>query len=129
MFLIRAAFWIGLVVLLLPSDERQQARLYATAAAAIERATTFCDRNAQMCAASAELWAKFVRKAEFAARMAIDLATSSGSRSEEGQPAPIEPSSLQGRGAPASPPPARRGTLTPADLEPAWRGQPSRARI
>ena len=71
MFLIRVGFWVGLAVLLLPTDERQQARLYSTAVTTVERVTTFCDRNAQACAAGAELWAIFVKKAEFGARMAI----------------------------------------------------------
>ena len=59
MFLIRVGFWVGLAVLLLPTDERQQARLYSTAVTTVERVTTFCDRNAQACAAGAELWAIF----------------------------------------------------------------------
>ena len=39
MFLIRMAFWLGLLVWLLPTDEHQQARLYTTALATVERAT------------------------------------------------------------------------------------------
>ena len=35
MFLIRVAFWLGLAVVLLPTDERQQARLYNTAVATV----------------------------------------------------------------------------------------------
>ena len=83
MFLIRTAFWVGLAVLLLPTDERQQARLYGTAVATVERVTTFCDRNAQACAAGAELWATFVKKAEFGARVAIDLVSSGGRKDED----------------------------------------------
>jgi hypothetical protein len=127
MFLIRAAFWIGLVVLLLPTDERQQARLYGTAVATVERVTTFCERNPQTCATGADLWATFLKKAEFGARIAIDLVTSSGRREPDtGQRA--EPASTGGR--PASPrsprAPASRGTLTPDDLAPPWRGHVQR---
>ena len=68
MFLIRMVFWLGLIVVLLPTDERQQARLYNTAVATVERITTFCDRNAQACNAGADFWAAFVKKAEFGAR-------------------------------------------------------------
>ena len=92
MFLIRTAFWVGLAVLLLPTDERQQARLYGTAVATVERVTTFCDRNAQACAAGAELWATFVKKAEFGARVAIDL-VSSGGRKDEDASARAQPAS------------------------------------
>ena len=118
MFLIRVGFWVGLAVLLLPTDERQQARLYSTAVTTVERVTTFCDRNAQACAAAAELWAIFVKKAEFGARMAIDLVSSSGRQDEDAR---TQPASVKGKPAPAA-----RGTLTPADLTPAWRGQVQR---
>jgi hypothetical protein len=124
MFLIRMAFWIGLVVLLLPTDERQQARLYGAATAAVERVTTFCDRNGKTCAAGSDLWASFLKKAEFGARMAFDLVTnrSSGGRDED---APrVEPASAKGK---VERKPAPRGTLTPADLTPPWRGHPQRA--
>jgi hypothetical protein len=138
MFLIRMAFWVGVAVLLLPTDERQQARVYGTAVATVERVATFCERNAQACAAGAELWATFVKKAEFGARMAIDLAMSSGGRKEE-EPAPArtQPASAKVKPEPkpeAKPearqemkaPAAVRGTLTPADLAPAWRGADAR---
>jgi hypothetical protein len=121
MFFIRVAFWLGLVVLLLPTDERQQARVYGTAAATVERVVTFCDRNAQTCAAGAEVWATFVKKAEFGARMAIDLASSGGRKDEEVAPR-VQPSSSKAKPEPKLPT-AERGTLTPADLTPAWRGQ------
>ena len=121
MFLIRVGFWVGLAVLLLPTDERQQARLYSTAVTTVERVTTFCERNAQACAAGAELWAMFVKKAEFGARMAIDLVSSSGRPDEDPASPRTQPASVKGKPAPAA-----RGTLTPADLTPAWRGQVQR---
>ena len=82
MVLIRPAFWLGLVVLLLPTDERQQAKLYGTAVSTVERVTTFCDRNAQLCSASVDFWGTFLRKAEFGARVVGDLITSSGRKDE-----------------------------------------------
>jgi len=82
MFLIRAAFWIGLVVLLLPTDANQQARLYGAAAATVERVTTFCDRNSRTCEVGSEVWAAFLKKAEFGARMAFELITSRGGSKE-----------------------------------------------
>jgi Family of unknown function (DUF5330) len=137
MFLIRMAFWVGLAVLLLPTDERQQARVYGTAIATVERVATFCERNAQACTAGAELWATFVKKAEFGARMAIDLAMSSGRKEEEPAPARTQPASAKVKPEPKpEPKPETRpemkvpasvhGTLTPADLAPAWRGADAR---
>jgi hypothetical protein len=126
MFLIRLAFWVGLVVLLLPTDERQQARLYDTAVSTVDRVTTFCDRNGQLCAASADFWAKFARKAEFAARILVDL-VSSGGRKEEVTPAvDVAPADARRRPEPSRYRPAAQGTLTPSDLSPAWRGQGQR---
>ncbi|KAB2919594.1 MAG: DUF5330 domain-containing protein [Hyphomicrobiaceae bacterium] len=122
MFLIRLAFWVGLIVLLLPTDEHQQARLYGAAVAAVERVTTFCDRNPRTCAAGADVWASFVKKAEFGARMAFDLISSRGRPDEEARPQPAGARP----GMEPRPYPPSRGTLTPADLTPAWRGQTQR---
>src|SRR5262245_25068091 len=96
MFLIRAAFWIGLIVLLLPTDETQQARLYGTAAATVERVVTFCDRNAKTCEIGSEVWAAFLKKAEFGARMAFELITSRGAGKDE-DGARVEPASAKGK--------------------------------
>ena len=128
MFLIRVAFWLGLVVVLLPTDERQQARLYNTAVASVERVTTFCDRNAQACTAGAEFWATFVKKAEFGARIAVDLVSSGGRKEGETVPTPVrvEPEAPRGRPEHRAHPSAR-GTLSPADMTPAWRGREQRA--
>ena len=125
MFFIRLAFWLGLVVLLLPSDERQQRRLYAAAVATIERATTFCDRNPKVCEASGDLWAMFLKKAEFGARVAIDIAGSGGRASDDATSLPTQPTSARIRPEPRNDPTVR-GTLRPADLAPAWRGQVQR---
>jgi Family of unknown function (DUF5330) len=133
MFLIRLAFWIGLAVLLMPTDERQQARLYGTVVAAVESVTTFCDRNAQVCTDGAEIWATVVKKAEFGARLATDLASTAGRKpsATEAEPLP-QPASYRSRPdarltPPPSPVPVARNTLTPADLSPVWRGGMQRA--
>src|SRR5215470_10629553 len=84
MFLFRIVFWLGVLILLLPTEERQQARLYETAAATVDRIATFCERNPQACAAASQFWAMFVKKAEFGARVAVDLVTSRGQKPEAG---------------------------------------------
>ena len=48
MFLIRIAFWVALIVLLLPSDKERQAQLYRTASDAVHKAATFCDRGGEV---------------------------------------------------------------------------------
>jgi len=120
MFLIRTAFWVGLVVLLLPSDAHDQARLYATAAATVERISTFCDRNPRACTMGAELWAEFVKKAEFGGRMAVDLISGPRPQTEEAGAAEDPTNVGRARRLPTT----QRGTLRPEDLAPPWRGQP-----
>src|SRR5262249_25618653 len=97
MFLIRAAFWIGLVVLLLPTDEHQQARLYGAATTAVERVTTFCHRNAKTCEVGSQVWAAFLKKAEFGARMAFELITTRGGGAKDEDGVRVEPASANGK--------------------------------
>lgn len=94
MGILRVAFGLGLVVLLLPSEEGQQQKLYQNASYAVERATTFCDRNAKTCETASNAWSVFVRKMEFAAKLAYDVATSASRESEETpryEPAAMQP--------------------------------------
>jgi hypothetical protein len=126
MFLIRIAFWLAVIVALLPTDEHQQAKLYETAAASMERLTTFCDRNGKACAAGAEFWSTFVKKAEFGARVVVDLLASRGQRADAG----VAASSLRATGTATPeprPPTTPRNTLTRDDAGPAWRSQAQRA--
>jgi hypothetical protein len=75
MFVIRIAFWIALIVMVLPSDREQQARLYQTATETIHRAATFCERNAKLCEQGAQHWAVFRTKLEFGAKLVFDMAS------------------------------------------------------
>ena len=113
MFLIRTAFWLSLVVLVLPTDAQQQQKLYATASSAATQAATFCDRNRAICTQGAQYWAKFQKKLEFGTRMAIDLVSEriTGNRPQQSAVLPVE------------------NTLSREDLQPAWRRQPGRAGI
>jgi Family of unknown function (DUF5330) len=125
MFLIRSAFVVAVVIMLLPTDETQQARISGSAGAAAERAATFCERNAATCAAGTELWATFVKKAEFGARLAGSMVQDYMKGDGRARPASVEAV----RSAPLDPshrPQPARGTLTPGDIAPAWRGPVSR---
>jgi hypothetical protein len=132
MSLIKTAFWLGLVVLLLPTDQQQQARLMSTATAAVERATTFCDRNVSTCALGAQVWATFVKKAEFGFHMALDLINKRGERRDGPEPqqaaskSPPIGTPVKVQTQPITP---SRGTLQPGDLQPAWRGQTASAKV
>jgi hypothetical protein len=122
MSLLRLAFWLGLLVLLLPTDAQQQARFSTFAGNAMERLTTFCDRNGRTCAAGSEVWATFLKKAEFGVRLVGDLLGAGGRRTAEAGPQGAPPAAAP-PGAPRDRPAANpRGTLRPSDLyQPPWR--------
>ena len=112
MFLIRIAFWVALIALLLPTDLRQQEKLMSAATEAAWRAATFCERNATACERGAQYWAVFKQKLDFGARLAYDIA----SERMSGKAVAEQPAT------PPASPPARidraKGTLTPSDLAP-----------
>jgi hypothetical protein len=128
----RLAFWLGLLVLLLPTDVQQQARFTDFANGALGRAATFCDRNGKSCNVAAEVWGTFLKKAEFGIRLVGDLLGVGGRQSSQG----ADQGPGQGLGQSRDqdldlpPPPGKRtgradprGTLSPSDLyRPPWRG-------
>ena len=124
LFLIRAAFWLMIIVLLLPTDDKQRSEVYGTAQAAVNDVTGFCDRNPETCARGKDAFAIFVQKAEFGARMVMDLIQNKAGGGAE-QPAPQETPSSD---AAAFAKPilfdmsASKDTLNPEDREEAWSG-------
>jgi len=117
--LLRLAFWLAVGVFLLPTDPQQQARLHAAAMSLAERVTTTCDRNAKACATGADVWANFLKKAEFGLRLLGDLI--GGKAAPDAPPAPQDK-----RGAAKADP---RGELPPplTTYQPPWRGPMRRA--
>jgi hypothetical protein len=139
MSLVKLAFWLGLLVLLLPTDSQQQARFSTFAGNAVERIGSFCDRNGRTCAAGSEVWATFLRKAEFGVRLVGDLLGAGGRRPSEpgaGAPPAVAPGTPQGapydrrpgnpRGTRPSelyqPPPYQPPPYQPPPYQPPWRG-------
>ncbi len=108
MSIVRVGIIVAVVVAVLPADKQQQARLYDRAASAVHWTATFCDRNGPTCSQAGELWSAFVQKAQFGAQMAYELAQKYSS-SQSGSVTPASTGSVH-------------GTLTPQDLQPAWRG-------
>jgi hypothetical protein len=117
MSLLRLAFWLALLVLLLPTDAARQARFTSFASSALERLSTFCDRNAMTCNVGAEAWATFLRKAEFGVRLVGDLLGAGGRQySARGPGTPPLPDRRPGKA-------DQHGTLSPDDVYyPPWRG-------
>jgi hypothetical protein len=117
-FLLRLAFWLAIVVVLLPAPAPQKAdpdhpqvstmEALGVAMTAVQDARAFCERNPGACEVGSHALYTFGQKAQYGAKMlyeflserfADDARTATGSIVQPG-----------------------RHTLTPADLEPAWHG-------
>lgn len=146
MGLFRTAIIVGAVVALMPSDRNSQAQLYERAAAAAKWTVTFCDRNGEMCRQGGELWGTFVKKAEFAGQMVVQLIQEQATRRSGGEVARssnggderdaepvvhrVRPLERRERDVPSierreEPVLERRGqgTLNDEDLRPQWRAR------
>ena len=121
MFLIRTAFWLAIIILLLPTDTKQQSEVYGTAQTAVKDVTGFCDRNPDACAKGMDVFQMFVQKAEFGFEMLMGFIENKDTAAS-GAPdvpaasinQPTEPTSFA--------PDASQDTLEPQDLQPAWNG-------
>lgn len=132
MFLIRTAFWLVILILLLPTDEDQQNQIYGTAQAAVNDVAGFCDRNPQTCATGQEAFAVLVQKAQYGAQMVVALVEGKAeSFGGDSLPEPVAMPAGQGiMPVPAAVPlepatwetSASQDTLTPEDRETAWGG-------
>ena len=127
LFLLRTAFWLMIIVLLLPTDERQRSEVYGTAQAAVHDLATFCDRNPETCAKGKDAFGVLVQKAQFGARMLIDLINGNkGAGEGEGGTVIHDPEQNSGTDFPYEP--SRLGsdgsqdTLNPDDRDEAWGG-------
>jgi hypothetical protein len=129
LFLIRTAFWLIIIVLLLPTDERQRSEIYGTAQAAVNDIVMFCDRNPETCAKGKDAFGVFVQKAQYGARMLIDLVNGRTDASAGSGDMPLsEPASEPDPETEAIFEPTGFGlgrsqdTLSPEDREEAWAG-------
>lgn len=93
MFLIRTAFWLMILVLLLPTDEKQQSQVFGTAHAAFEDVSGFCGRNPGVCEKGRDAFEVFVHKARFGAQMIMGFVKqqTGGSAGEEQAPGELQP--------------------------------------
>ena len=123
MFLIRSAFWLMIVVLLVPTDAGQQNQVYGSAEATVKDVATFCVRNPETCTTGRNAFDVLVHKAEFGARILMGfIMDKSGLGGDATASGAATSASVSGM-APAS---WSRGssqdTLSPEDREAAWGG-------
>jgi hypothetical protein len=142
-FLLRMAFWLAVVCILLPRSETQPApkvELSARDAMSAASATVgdlrqFCERQAEACSVGSEAAAVLEDRAKAGARRlyqmlndklsAPDNVTVTTSSTKAIPLPPVRPPLPAARDALQSAAPIRSlDTLTPADLAPIWRGPP-----
>jgi hypothetical protein len=125
-FLLRMAFWLTVVCVLLPGGGTKtspEAQINATEAVTLAGALMsdtrgFCERQPDACIVGGKVAVALGHKAEAGARTLLDfittkLADNTGSADKPTGKKPAQISPAQG---------AQQGTLTPADLAPAWHG-------
>jgi hypothetical protein len=131
-FLLRMAFWVSVVLVLLPSGGSQQRTATApsselgtmetlsAASATVSDMSRFCTRQPEACAIGSQAAAAFGQRAQAGAKMVYDFISERAAPHVTGSVStrPIRQSAAQS--APAA---KSQDTLTAADLVPAWRGQ------
>jgi hypothetical protein len=115
-FLLRMAFWLCVICVLLPStkstspDAQIQASEAVTfATAAVSDVRSFCERQPDACVTGGKVAVALGHKAEAGARTLYEFIT----RLREKSAAPEKADNKADAG---------QGTLTPSDMAPAWRG-------
>jgi hypothetical protein len=121
-FLVKCAFWLGVVVMLLPMPEGERpAHVQASSAGetigvlttALADARGFCARNPEACARGAVALQDFGHRAQYGARLLHEFIAEQLEETRHLVPPP---------GSRAAQPAAGVDTLSPTDREPAWRG-------
>lgn len=125
-FLLRMAFWLGVVCVLLPSSHKMQApeasidaaQAMTAAGAAVSDMRGFCDRQPDACVAGGKVAAAIGQKAESGARTIYDFVTAKIAEKAATADKPAASEKTADRN--VKPVGAARGTLMPTDLAPAW---------
>ncbi len=119
-FLLRMAFWLGLVLVLLPTDKTTSdadkapqvaaSDAISAATAAVSDMTQFCTRQPAACAVGGQAATVIGHRAQAGAKKLYHLITEKRPPDHTGSIGPVE----AGR--------AGSDTLSPADLDIPWRG-------
>jgi hypothetical protein len=128
MFFVRAAFFIFLILLLMPSSDKEKSDFYIAAGRTISDLGGFCDRNPDVCERTGAIVEGIIRKVRNTVHM-IEEAIGDGEPQDGPDYGPRDRSGgpRQQRGAAVNMmiAPAvndSQNTLRPDDLAPQWRG-------
>jgi hypothetical protein len=134
-FLLRMAFWLGIVLVLLPSvtttqqgaagGEVRTAEAISAASATVEDLRGFCGRQPDACMVGAQMASTIGSKAQAGAKMLYDVLSEAMSPRETGS---VTGGTGARNGAVKTAPdrPGSQNTLTSDDLAPSWRGPAAR---
>ena len=126
-FLLRVAFWLTIVLVLLPSAGSQpnaKSNIGATdamvaAGAAVSDMSSFCDRQPNACVVGAQAAVALGQRAQAGAKMVYDFLSEYSVR---GDPNSVTNGTVRKW-------PVSQDTLTAGDLEPVWQGPPAHAAV
>ena len=126
-FLMRVAFWLTVVLVLLPSGGTQpnaKSNLGASdalvaASAAVSDMSNFCERQPTACVVGSQAATVLGQRAQAGARMVYDFLSEHSVRGD-----PTGTTNGTGRNWPVS-----QDTLAASDLEPAWQGPPAQSEM
>lgn len=127
MFFVRTAFWIVLIIILLPSNGQERFEIYSTAERTISDIGGFCQRNPDVCERTSAMVGDVVQKLRTSAEMIEDVLRDAGigARREQTGEAP-DPHERHGQieGDPrvTAASSTSPDTLTSQDLRPSWQG-------
>ncbi len=136
-FLLRMAFWLGVVLILLPTGSSQRAQsgnevgaadAISAASATVQDMRGFCTRQPDACSVGSQVAVSLGYRAQAGAKMLYDFLTERLAAHDAGNP--TRTGSIA-KSAPdkAVPVNTSQNTLVPADLVPAWRGPPLRKEV
>ena len=124
-FLLRSAFWLSVVLVLLPSGKSQSSsatpgavEAVSAAGAALSDMTGFCDRQPGACLTGAQAAVAFGQRAQAGAKMVYEFLSEKA--------APADTGSVKAKTTTTVTAKPSEHTLTPLDLKPAWRGPASK---
>ena len=135
---------VGAIIAIIPLERENQADLYQAAKSTFRDITGFCGRNPGVCEKGNAAIDKFATKAEFGARMMVDIAKEQSGTSSDEVAQLLKATNLPGSLNRPSPLPVQSterfptyenkqynehygstsSTLSPTDLKPGWRGAP-----
>ncbi len=133
-FLLRLAFWIGLVLVLLPRDKSPDAdktpqinasEAISAATAAVNDMSQFCKRQPAACEVGGQAATVIGQRAQGGAKKLYQIITDKPDKSDKSDKhAPDHTGSIGGMESEAAQAEAAHDTLTPDDMQIEWQGAP-----